>query len=129
MALRRVRLPQATRSATQSKYHAVKTTIEGVTFASAREAARYQDLRLLERAGEIRQLVLQPRYGLYVTPFGTVARDLAEIVKCGDYVADFQYTTAAGATVVEDVKGVRTPVYRLKRKWVEALYGLTIREI
>jgi hypothetical protein len=99
------------------KYGAQKTVVDGITFASKAEAARYGELRMLERGKAIRDLTLQPRFPLVVNGR-----------KVGTYVADFAYHGADDVRVVEDVKGVRTPVYLLKRKLFEALYGLTITE-
>lgn len=112
----------------RSKYGAVKTTVDGITFHSKREAARYRELALLVKAGEISQLLLQPRYGLWIKPF--VREDVVpgELLLAGQYVGDFQYVTKAGEKVVEDVKGMKTPVYRLKKRIMEALYGFVIRE-
>jgi len=105
-----------------SKYHAVKTTVGTITFDSAAEARRYGELKVLERAGELGLLELQPRYRLTVTaPVGTVV--------IGEYRADFRYRTAAGDLVVEDVKGMATPLYRWKKKHTEAQYGVTIVEV
>jgi hypothetical protein len=102
-----------------SKYHAKRTTVDGVTFASKAEATRWQELRLLERAGQIADLEYQPRYPLTVNG-----------VLVGTYVGDARYReTATGEVVTEDTKGIRTPVYRLKAKLVRALYGITIREV
>jgi hypothetical protein len=109
------------------KYGAKPTVVDGVRFASKREAARYQELRLLERAGEISSLLLQPKYGLY--PYRFASSGNTNLGKVGDYVGDFQYRTKDGETVVEDVKGVKLPIYRLKKKWVEASYGIQIREV
>lgn len=104
----------------RSKYRAIPTVIDGIRFASKAEARRYQELRLLERAGEITALELQPRYPIH-------SRTGERVMV---YVADFRYL-AKGARVptVEDVKGVRTPVYRLKKKFAEAEYGIQIKEI
>jgi hypothetical protein len=106
------------RKGRRSKYGAVRTTIDGITFASKAEARRYRELRLLEQAGEIVLLTVQPKFPLVV-----------DGVKVCDYVADFRYSTPNAEVVVEDVKGVRTPVYRLKAKLMKALYGITIREV
>lgn len=108
----------------RSKYGAVKTTVDGVTFDSKAEAARYQELKVLEKAGEIRDLVLQPRYSLHVR-----AGDAPVSSIIGEYRGDFRYTTSHGASVVEDVKGMKTPLYRWKKKHVEMQYGVTITEI
>jgi hypothetical protein len=105
------------RIAPRSKYGAQRTTVDGITFDSKREAIRYGQLKLLEQAGEIGSLECQARYILRVAT-----------IPIGSYVADFCYTTAAGSHVVEDVKGVRTPLYRWKKKHVEAQYGIVIQE-
>lgn len=101
-----------------NKYHAQPTTIDNVRFASAREARRYEELRLLERAGAIYSLELQPRYDLVVNG-----------AKIGFYKADFRYIDADGLQHVEDAKGMRTAVYALKKRIVEALYHFTIEEV
>tara|TARA_R100001082_G_scaffold8635_1_gene5056 strand:- start:2063 stop:2380 length:318 start_codon:yes stop_codon:yes gene_type:complete len=102
----------------KNKYRAVKTEVDGIVFDSKREAARYMELMLLERAGEISHLELQPKYDCIING-----------KKICTYKADFRYFTKLG-NIVEDVKGVKTPIYRLKKKLVEALYaGVTIQEI
>ena len=107
----------------RSKYGAQPTVVDGVRFDSKKEAARYQELLMRQRAGEIHGLELQPEFPLYV--WDTVNKTATHI---GKYVADFTYTER-DQSVVEDVKGMKTPVYRLKKKMVEAQYGVTIREI
>ena len=106
------------------KYGAKPTTVDGIRFASQAEARRYRELTLLLRAGKILWLQCQPSFDLVVDD-AAKGRD----VKVGRYVADFRYTMPNGVMVVEDVKGVRTPIYRLKKKMVEALYGITVVEI
>lgn len=111
-----------------SKYRAVATHFDGIRFASKREADRYFQLKMLEKAGEISGLELQPVYELTVE---TYAGD--EII--GRYRADFRYfvrdrkTGRIGDSVVEDAKGFKTPLYRWKKKHVEAQYGIEIREV
>ncbi len=100
------------------KYNAVKTTVDGITFDSKKEARRYSELKLLEKAGHIRNLELQPKYRCEID---------GKLI-C-TYKADFRYFTDE-RKVVEDVKGMKTPIYRLKKKLVEALFpGTTITEI
>jgi len=102
-----------------SKYHAVRTEVDGIVFDSKKEAARYQELKLLEFTGEIKQLELQPAFELLVKTGRAV----------GKYKADFRYLDVhRNKWVVEDVKGMRTPVYRLKKKIVEEVYGIEIVE-
>ncbi len=114
-------LPQKRRS----KYGAVRTTVDGITFHSAKEAARYQELQMLQMAGQITGLECQPRFDLWAHT-GVVAD---APVRIGCYVADFAYETSQETMVVEDVKGFKTPLYRWKKKHFEAQYGIKIREV
>lgn len=100
------------------KYGAKPVTIDGIRFASTKEGNRFAELKLLARAGEITSLQLQPvfEYRIRNQP----------IFK---YVADFAYFTREGQQIIEDVKGVRTPLYKLKKKIIEAEYGITIMEL
>jgi hypothetical protein len=107
-----------------SKYKNIKTVVDGITFSSKAEAKRYGELKLLEKAGEISDLELQPRYALEMAGFET-----GEAVKVATYVADFSYFTKDGDFIVEDVKGFRTEVFKLKKKMVKAQYGIDIQEI
>jgi hypothetical protein len=105
------------------KYGAKPKTIDGIRFASTKEAQRYQELKLWEKSGEIRCLRLQPEYTLDAG--GTIL---------GVYRADFEYVLIhegcpGWSRIVEDVKGFKTPLYRWKKKHVEAQYGITIREV
>lgn len=100
------------------KYNAKRTEVDGITFASKAEAKRYAELKMLERAGEILRLVLQPRFDL--TTNGK---------KIGEYRADFAYMDRAGNHIVEDVKGFCTALYRWKKKHMLAEHGVVIREV
>lgn len=118
------------------KYRAKPTEVDGIRFASQKEARRYQELKLLEQAGKIEELELQPRFPLYAAgTSGYVARALEtatdrESLRIGEYRADFKYRDGRTVPyVVEDVKGFKTPLYRWKKKHVEAQYGITIREV
>jgi hypothetical protein len=95
-------------------------TIDGYTFDSQAEAARFRVLRMMLNAGQISELTLQKSFPCVVHG-----------VKVCTYVADFAYRNAAGEFVVEDVKSAptKTPIYRLKKKLVKALYGIEIVEI
>lgn len=86
-----------------NKYRNIPTTVDGITFASKKEAIRYAELKLLERQKEISDLVLQPSFPLY-----------AGI----RYIADFCYIDkrTPEKLTIEDVKGMRTDVYKLKIK-------------
>jgi hypothetical protein len=114
---RPVRLPK------RAKYRAVPTVVDGIRFASKKEAKRYSELKLMEKAGQIGPIERQPRYPIIVN----------RIPIC-TYVADFRYLAGGKLgdgpirLTVEDTKGFRTPEYRLKKKLVEALYGIEILE-
>lgn len=92
-----------------SKYRNVRTQIDGRRFDSKAEANRYSELCLLQRAGVISDLECQPRYVV-----GTGKRPPV-------YVGDFAYIES-GRLIVEDVKGVQTPVFRLKAKLFRERY-------
>lgn len=107
------------------KYGAMATVVDGVRFSSKAEARRYQELTLLERAGQIKELELQPKFPLYVAH-----QRGGELHQVCTYIADFRYREGPrGVLVIEDVKGCKTPVYRLKKKMFENQYGLAITEI
>lgn len=103
-----------------NKFGAVQTQADGYTFDSKREAARYQELKYLVLAGEIVNgtLLVHRRYSLVVSG-----------ILIGHYEADFSYTEKDGSRIVEDVKGVKTQVYRLKAKLMLAIHGITISEV
>lgn len=102
-----------------SKYHSRKIELDGHVFDSQLEGNRYLQLKLLERAGEIKDLELQPKYPLVVNG-----------VKVATYIADFRYTDCkTNQQVVEDSKGFKTRDYRIKNKLMKALFGIEILEI
>lgn len=101
-----------------TKYKARPTVIGMTRYASKKEADYCEGLKLLERAGKIRNLTLQPKF-----PF------MVEGVKVGTYIADAAYFED-NKRVVIDVKGYKTPLYRFKKRLLLALYpGLDHREI
>lgn len=105
----------------KNKYGNRKVVVDGITFDSRKEANRYQELKLLERAGKIHDLQMQ-------VPFELIPKQDGE--RSCRYVADFVYTDAeTDQKVVEDTKGVRTDVYKIKRKLMLFNYGIKIREI
>jgi hypothetical protein len=111
-------------SGRRSKYGAIRTEVDGMTFASKAEARRWSELKILRASGLIfGDLELQPELPI------CVVRPDGEIVKVAVYRGDFRYEAPDGTDVVEDVKGFKTPVYRLKKKLVEAQYGIVIREV
>lgn len=94
-----------------SKFNAKKVVIDGITFDSTSEGNRYSQLKLLERAGKIKNLQLQPKFPLKLDK------------KERYYIADFEYyEVETNKEVVEDVKGVKTPVYKLKKARFLELY-------
>jgi hypothetical protein len=111
-----------------TKYHSRKTQVEGITFDSKKEAQRYCELRLLEKNGQISQLCRQVPFSLIPTELGADGKKLREIV----YIADFVYTTQSDGVPqrhVEDVKGVKTDVYRLKKRLMWHLWGINVEEV
>jgi hypothetical protein len=110
-----------------NKYRNVKTTVFGQTFHSKKEAERYMVLRSMQEAGEIAGLQTQVPFELKVNG-----------MKVCKYVADFVYTVpnparSAGGpfvlSVVEDVKGMKTAVYNLKKKLMKAVLGVEVHEV
>lgn len=108
----------------RSKFNNRKVVVDGLEFDSAKEARRYRNLKLLEQAGEITNLELQKKY--VVIPTQRKADGSAE--RSCSYVADFVYNQD-GKVVVEDVKGVLTDVYVIKRKLMLQQHGIEIREV
>ena len=103
---------------TYSKYGNKRTEVDGIWFHSKKEAKRYQELMLLQAAGEIQDLVLQPSFKLIVRG--------GEVV--GKYYGDFKYRIGK-QVVIEDVKGARTDLYKLKKRIVEAVHKVQIVEV
>ena len=106
-----------------SKYGAKKVEVDGIKFDSKKEANRYQVLKLMEQAGAIQNLELQKRFEL-IPSFKVDGKTIRGIT----YKADFCYYEN-GQYVVEDVKGYRTEVYKLKAKLFAYRYGFQIKEI
>ena len=123
--------------AKKQKYHAQKVTFDGMEFDSKREMLRWQELRALERSGEIFGLRRQVRFGLIpaqyapdvVTKTGKKKRGACLERKC-DYIADFVYSDLrTGEYVVEDAKGMKTEVYKIKRKLMLYIHGIRVKEV
>lgn len=100
------------------KYRARAVKIDGIRFASMAEAGRYRVLKIMQAGGEISGLQLQPKF-LLQDKFSHGG----ETIRAIHYVADFQYLDKSGRKVVEDVKGMKTEAYLLKRKFFLAKYG------
>lgn len=110
-----------------TKYGNHKTEVDGIAFDSKKEARRYAELRLLERAGEIQLLRTQPKFNLLPSkrrPDGVMERSLS-------YTADFEYRDKAGQVIVEDCKSPasRTQQYVIRRKLMLYLFGIAVREV
>ena len=114
--------PPALGVAVRQKYGAVQTEQDGIRFASKAEAKRWTLLRIMEQAGRIKDLQRQVSYDLHAHGGNLVGR----------YVADHVYRERQGdewALVIEDVKGMPTPLYDWKRRHILAEYGIEIREV
>jgi hypothetical protein len=107
----------------KSKYLNEREEIDGIKFASKAEGRRYRALRLLERAKVIADLRLQVRFDLVP---GVLFAGAARPTQPLRYIADFTYLEA-GQLVVEDVKGVQTDAFRIKRHLMKALHGIDIK--
>ena len=102
------------------KYNNTKIRVDGRLFDSKAEAARWQELSLLERAGEITELERQVSYELIPKQKGE---------RSVSYIADFRYKDRDGEVVVEDAKGVRTQVFIIKKKLMLWVHGIRIKEV
>lgn len=122
----------------KNKYSNIKTCVNGIEFDSRKEARRYSELLLLQRAGAIRDLELQKKYVLVPAQYETYERygkkgqrlqDGQRLVEkeCA-YIADFVYKEG-GETIVEDTKGMKTKDYIIKRKLMLYVHGIRIKEV
>lgn len=110
------------------KYRNVPTVVDGIRFDSKAEARRYSELKMLEKVKQIRCLELQPGWALFVNAGGGP-------YAIGTYKADFQYEKRTAGDcdgpgwdrVVEDVKGIDTPLSKWKRKHLKAQYGIDVQ--
>jgi len=109
-----------------SKYGAKKTQVDGITFDSRAEAARFLELKVLERAGHITNLELQPKFELAPS---VKYRGSARAKPALRYQADFRYVDHLGNTIVEDVKGFETREYQIKKHLMLAIHGIEITEV
>ncbi len=109
-------LGRTSHPAKRSKYGAKPVIIDGHRFASQAEARRYGELKLLEKGGYIRRLELQPVYRIAING-----------IHVCKVILDFRYYENGVGWVDEDLKGRDNPLSRLKRKLVEAQYGIKVR--
>lgn len=111
---------------TYAKYGNRKTQLDGITFDSKMEAVRWAELKLLEKAGEISGLDRQVGFELLPSQKDENGRVTERSVT---YVADFVYYDKNGKLTVEDAKGMRTDVYKIKRKLMLYFKGIKIKEV
>ena len=110
-----------------NKYRNRKVNIDGIWFDSVREGRRYTELKLLLRGGYIKDLRLQVPYELLPNQKDSTGKVIERRVR---YIADFVYfDITKGIEVVEDAKGVRTDLYKLKKKMMLDKYGIQIKEV
>lgn len=109
----------------KNKYRNEKVVINGIVFDSKREADRWADLNVLQRAGEISRLQRQVKYVLIPTQYDEKKKVLER--ECS-YIADFVYFKD-GKLVVEDAKGFKTPEYRIKKKLMLLFHGVRVKEV
>ena len=109
-----------------SKYNSRKTVVDGIVFDSKKEATRYIELRKKLENGEITDLKLQVPFEL-VPSFAIEIDGKKRKRRNRRYIADFVYCEN-GQKVVEDVKGRKTDIYKLKKKLFEYKYNVTIKE-
>ena len=105
------------KSSRYNKYGAKKTEYNGITFDSKAEAHRAYELDMLKHSGEVTKVEYQPSFDCIVNG-----------KKICKYIADFKVTYADGHVEYEDTKGFKTPVYKIKKKLVEALFDIEIIE-
>ena len=118
-------LPPTNSKPSKSKYHAQKTTVDGIEFDSKLEAHRYCELKTLEKAGKISDLRLQ-------VPYELIPKHEIEGIKirATKYIADFVYKDErTGEEIVEDTKGFKTSDYKRKKKQMLQRYGIEIHEV
>ena len=109
-----------------NKFGAKKTKIDGITFASKHEAERYVELKYMEQAHLISDLQLQRVFTLIGAQRDKAGKIIERPCK---YIADFAYKDQNGKLIVEDAKGLRTDVYRIKKKLMLSIYGIRIQEV
>ena len=136
----------ARRTESNNKYLNKKVEVDGIMFDSKKEAKRYQELKILEKTGDIVDLKLQVKYILIPAQYETVERygKKGQRLKDGQklierecaYIADFQYyDRMSGELVVEDTKGYKDPSsagyakFIIKRKLMLYMHGIKIREV
>jgi hypothetical protein len=123
--------PPVSNATPENKYHAIPIHVDGVRFASKKEAARFLELQCWQKAGQITDLEVHPTFPLHVMRLAYSEYPI-HVAYCGTYTADFQYTNVqTGEIVVEDVKSpaTKTTAYKLRKVFVEAIHGITVTEV
>lgn len=121
----KIALMQSDKKSKPNKYNAKSVTYDGIKFDSTKEGHRYLALREKIKTGLISDLRMQVKYQLI--PYQKF-KD-GSYMKSTSYIADFVYIdTATGLEVVEDVKGVKTDVYQIKRKLMKLLKNIEVYE-
>ena len=111
-----------------SKFGNKKYTIDGIEFDSKKESQRYCELKMLEKAGKIQDLQLQVEFMLIPAQYREVNGKNKCVERACKYIADFVYTEN-GQRIVEDTKGFRTDVYKIKKKLMLYKYDIMIKEV
>ncbi len=101
-------------------------TADNIVFDSLKEKNRYLELKASQKSGLIYHLEVHAKFPLHASPLASPNMGGAE--KISHYEADFVYISFDGRTVVEDCKGMKTAMYRLKKRWFEVEYGIRILE-
>lgn len=109
-----------------SKYNAKKVIVDGITFDSKKESKRYLELKQMQENGEIHDLQLQVPFEL-IPSFEIVIDGKKRKRRRMEYIADFVYYIN-NIKIVEDVKGRKTEVYKIKKKIFEYKFKTTIKE-
>lgn len=110
----------------RSKYGAIKTVVDGITFDSKKEGARYSELKLLKRAGAVKEFTCQPKF---ILQEGYRRKDGKKIIAI-KYIADFKIEYPDGTIEYEDVKSPATAKkesFLIKRKLLELKYDLILK--
>jgi len=109
------------------KYNNTKIEVDGFKFDSKKESKRYQELKILKKAGIIKDFKMQVPYLLIPSQKDTITKKTLE--RPVKYLADFVVIGFDNTEIVEDTKGMRTALYILKRKLMLYVHGIRIKEI
>jgi len=123
----------------RSKYNNVKTVVDGIKFDSKREASRYGELKLLEKSGDIFNLQLQPKYTFEINNMILRNEKKSNGAKGApvSYTADFRYKVETLhhlgdkpiiKLIIEDSKGFKTDIYKIKKALMLAVHGIEVFE-